>query len=187
MPIAGRLTDRTGAGRIVLVGLTLVTLGTIPLTQVSFTSSYWLVSGALFVRGLGMGATMMPSMSAAMQTLTHAAIPRATTALNIVMRVGGAIGTALLAVVLQHQITQRLPVASGRGLGAAQNVGPAARAHVGPALADAFAHTFWWAIALTVLAFIPAVLLPRHKPELPAEEERPPDAAAEEVPEPIGV
>ena len=27
MPIAGRLTDRTGAGRIVLVGLALVTLG----------------------------------------------------------------------------------------------------------------------------------------------------------------
>jgi EmrB/QacA subfamily drug resistance transporter len=186
MPIAGRMTDRTGAGRIVLVGLTLVTLGTIPLTQVSFTSSYWLLSGALFVRGLGMGATMMPSMSAAMQTLTHAAVPRATTALNIVMRVGGAIGTALLAVVLQHQITAGLPAASGRGLGAAQNVPAAARAQVGPALADAFAHTFWWAIALTVLAFVPALLLPRHKPEF-APEERPPDAAPEEVPEPIGV
>ena len=68
--------------------------------------------------------------------------------MNIIMRVGGAIGTALLAVVLQHQITERLPVASGGGLGAAQNVSPAARAHVAPAIADAFGHTFWWAIAL---------------------------------------
>ncbi len=33
MPIAGRLTDHTGAGRIVLVGLALVTLGTLPFAQ----------------------------------------------------------------------------------------------------------------------------------------------------------
>jgi EmrB/QacA subfamily drug resistance transporter len=183
MPIAGRMTDRTGAGRIVLIGLVLVTLGTIPLTMVTADSSYWLLSGALFVRGLGMGATMMPSMSAAMQTLTHAAVPRATTALNIIMRVGGSIGTALMAVVLQHQIAERLPAARG-GLGAAQNVPAAVRAQVAPRLADAFAHTFWWAIVLTVLAFIPALLLPRHKPE-PVEEEEPPDVAGEEVRVPV--
>jgi EmrB/QacA subfamily drug resistance transporter len=185
MPIAGRLTDRTGAGGIVLVGLALCTLGTIPLTQVTADTSYWVVSGALFVRGLGMGATMMPSMSAAMQTLTHAAVPRATTALNIIMRVGGSIGTALLAVVLQHQITERLPAARGGGLSAAQSVPAAVHARVAPALADAFAHTFWWAIALTVLAFVPALLLPRHLPEPPPEE--PGEFAPEEVPEPVGV
>jgi EmrB/QacA subfamily drug resistance transporter len=186
MPIAGRMTDRTGAGRIVLIGLTLVTLGTIPLTLVDAGTSYWLLSGALFVRGLGMGATMMPSMSAALQTLTHAAVPRATTALNIVMRVGGSIGTALLAVVLQHQITERIPAARGGGLGAAQNVPAAARALVAPRLADSFAHTFWWAIVLTVLAFIPALLLPRHKPA-PVEDEAPPDVAGDEVRVPVEV
>jgi EmrB/QacA subfamily drug resistance transporter len=189
MPIAGRLTDKTGAGRIVLVGLALVTLGTLPLTQVTDGTSYWLVSAALFVRGLGMGATMMPSMSAAFQTLTRAAVPRATTALNIVMRVGGSIGTALLAVVLQHQITERIPAARGGGLGAAQNVPPAARAHVAPTLAQSFAHTFWWAVILTAVAFLPAVLLPRHKPEFAPEEGPPPEGgeARDEAPVPIEV
>jgi EmrB/QacA subfamily drug resistance transporter len=186
MPIAGRLTDRTGAGRIVLVGLALSTLGTIPLTQVTAGTSYWLISAALFVRGLGMGATMMPSMSAAMQTLTHAAVPRATTALNIIMRVGGSIGTALLAVVLQHQITSRIPAAHGGGLAAAQNVPAAVHARVAPALADSFAHAFWWAIILTAVAFLPAVMLPRHKPEL-APEEGPPDVERGEAPVPVEV
>jgi EmrB/QacA subfamily drug resistance transporter len=188
MPIAGRLTDKTGAGRIVLVGLTLVTLGTIPLTQVTDGTSYWLLSGALFVRGLGMGATMMPSMSAAMQTLTHAAVPRATTALNIIMRVGGSIGTALLAVVLQHDITTRIPAVRGGGLGAAQNVPSAARAHIAPTLAGAFGSTFWWAVVLTAVAFLPALLLPRRKPEFAPEEGPPGESGArDEAPVPVEV
>jgi EmrB/QacA subfamily drug resistance transporter len=171
MPVAGRLTDRTGAGRIVLVGLALTLAGTLVLTQVTATTSYWMLSVALFVRGLGMGATMMPAMSSAFQTLTRAAVARASTALNIVQRIGGSIGIALLAVVLQQQITSRVPAAGGAGLGAAQNVPPEARAALAPHVAAAFGHTFWWAFALTALAFIPALRLPRH---LPA---RPPEAA----------
>jgi hypothetical protein len=50
--------------------------------------AFWLLGAALFVRGVGMGATMMPAMSAAYQTLSRAAIARATTSLNIIQRVG---------------------------------------------------------------------------------------------------
>ena len=184
MPIAGRLTDRTGAGRIVLVGLALVTLGTVAFTQVSAATSYWLLGAALFVRGLGMGATMMPAMSAAFQTLARAAVARASTALNIIQRVGGSIGTAVLAVVLQHQITDRIPAVHGGGLGAAQSVPPAVRERIAPKIADAFGHTFWWALILTVLAFIPALLLPRRlpAPAATAAEERPSADAREPVP-----
>jgi EmrB/QacA subfamily drug resistance transporter len=184
MPIAGRMTDRTGAGRIVLVGLMLVALGTIPFAQVTEHTSHWVLGGALFVRGMGMGSTMMPAMAAAYQTLTRAAVARATTALNIVQRVGGSIGTAVLAVVLQHEITSRVPAAAGGGLTAAQNVPVSARAHVAPAIAGAFGHTFWWALVATVLAAIPALLLPRHRPE-PAEREDP--SRADEGGEPVPV
>jgi EmrB/QacA subfamily drug resistance transporter len=187
MPIAGRMTDRTGAGRIVLVGLTLVTIGTLPLAFVSESTPYWLLEAALFVRGMGMGSTMMPAMSAAYQTLTRAAVARATTALNIVQRVGGSIGTAVLAVVLQHEITSRLPGAGGGGIAAAQNVPPAARAHAAPLIGEAFAHTFWWALAATVLAFVPALMLPRRVPE-PAEREEPAAPPPEErAEEPVAV
>jgi EmrB/QacA subfamily drug resistance transporter len=175
MPIAGRLTDRTGAGRIVLVGLALVMIGTIPYAFVKADSSYWLLGAALFVRGMGMGATMMPAMSAAYQTLTRAAVARATTALNIVQRVGGSIGTAVLAVVLQHEITSRLPAGTdtaGGALGAVQNVPASARAQIAPPVSAAFAHTFWWALGATVIAVIPALMLPRELPE-PAEREDP--------------
>jgi EmrB/QacA subfamily drug resistance transporter len=177
MPIAGRLTDRTGAGRIVLVGLALVLIGTVPFAFVKADSSYWLLGAALFVRGMGMGATMMPAMSAAYQTLTRAAVARATTALNIVQRVGGSIGTAVLAVVLQHQITHRIAGgAAGGGLAAVQSVPAGTKAQIAPEISAAFAHTFWWALGATLIAVIPALMLPRDLPA-PAEREDPiPDA-----------
>ena len=101
-------------------------------------------------------------MSAAYQTISHAAAARATTALNIVQRVGASIGVAVLSVLLQHEITSRLP-GSG-GIGAARDVSPAIRAAVAPKLADAFGVTFWVATAMLAVAFLPALLLPRHRP-----------------------
>ncbi len=107
MPISGRIVDRGAAGKVVLCGLPLVALGYLTYTQLGADTSYALLAGSLFVAGLGTGATMMPAMSAAYQTLNHAQVPRATTTLNILMRVGGSIGTALFAVVLQHQIRRQ--------------------------------------------------------------------------------
>jgi EmrB/QacA subfamily drug resistance transporter len=168
MPFAGRAVDRNGAGRIVMVGLTLLGVGFIGFTQLGATTSFWLLGGLQFVIGLGMGAAMMPSMSAAYQTLLHNQVARATTALNIIMRVGGAVGTALLSVVLTHQLAAQLPNASGdSGLAAAQSVPPGARDQVAPMIASAFGHTFWWAVGLVALAAIPALFLPRQKPALP--------------------
>jgi EmrB/QacA subfamily drug resistance transporter len=172
MPIAGKLTDEVGPGRIVLGGLSLLFLGMLGFTQVGADTSFWFMGGSQFLVGLGMGASMMPAMSAAYQTLQRQQLARATTALNIIQRVGGSIGTALLSVVLTHQLADRLP--GDGGLGAAQSVSPAVRDRLAPDIAAAFGHTFWWSAGIVALAVIPALLLPRHKPAAPAT----PEAAA---------
>jgi EmrB/QacA subfamily drug resistance transporter len=169
MPIAGRIVDRTGAARIVLPGLVVTLVGFAFFTQVQADTSYVLLMGASFVAGLGIGATMMPTMAAAYQTLGHAEVSRATTAFNIVQRGCGALGVALTSVILANQLADRLPGAAnaGEGLQAAQSIPPAAREQMAPLVADAFAHTYVWAFALIALAAIPALFLPRTKPELP--------------------
>jgi EmrB/QacA subfamily drug resistance transporter len=167
MPIAGKLTDETGAGRIVLGGLTLLLLGMLGFTRVGADTSFWFLGSAQFLMGLGMGAAMMPAMTAAYQTLQRQQLARATTALNIIQRVGGSIGTALLSVVLTHGLASRLPGGNEGGLAAAQSVAPAARERIAPDIAEAFGHTFWWAAGIIVLAVIPALLLPRHRPQGP--------------------
>jgi EmrB/QacA subfamily drug resistance transporter len=181
MPIAGRLTDMTGVGRIVPAGLAVVGVSFLALTQLAADTSYWVFGAALFVMGLGMGFTMMPTFSGAMQTLRRAAIARASTTLNIEQQVGASIGTAVLSVLLTHEIISHLGAGGGGG-GIGKTLPPAVRERVAPSLAEAFGATFWYALALIVVAFVVAiVLLPKQKPE-PVDD---PDAPAAAEPAPV--
>ncbi|RKQ86546.1 EmrB/QacA subfamily drug resistance transporter [Solirubrobacter pauli] len=165
MPIAGRITDRVGAGKVVPFGIVVALLGTGVYTQLEADTSFWVLGIALWVRGLGLGMTMMPAMAAAYQTLSRAAVPRATSLINIIRTVGGSVGTAVLTVVLERQITAQ--VGGSGSLGALTGTGDVSQ--IAEPLADAFAHTFWWAVGLTALALIPAFFLPRHPPPAAAD------------------
>jgi len=170
MPIAANMTDKTGPGRIVLVGLGLVGLGTLGLTQIQSDTPMWIIEGMLFLTGLGMGSTMMPAMSAALGSLERHEIARVTSGMNVVQRVGGSLGTALLAVVLSHQITRIMPGAVGgiAGMRAAGGAAPAMPAPVLAALGHAFGHTFVWSLGIIVLGLVAASFLPRKKLARPA-------------------
>ena len=104
MPIAGKLTDRMGGGPLALFGVTLCTVATIPFGLIgAHTSIVWL-SVAMFIRGIGIGFGFMPTMAAAFASLKRSELANATPQLNVLQRVGGSIGTAVLAVVLQRAL-----------------------------------------------------------------------------------
>jgi EmrB/QacA subfamily drug resistance transporter len=170
MPIAGQLTDRTGVGRIVLVGLTLTLGAMLALTQIGADTSYWTLGAILFVMGMGLGSTMMPIMSGAMQTLRRAAVARASTTVNILQQVGASIGTAVLSVTLAGALAARLPQSAGGAAAPSGAIPDAVRDRIAPLMADAYGHTFWWATGLLVISFAAAALLPWNKPEAPVDE-----------------
>jgi EmrB/QacA subfamily drug resistance transporter len=162
MPIAGRLTDRYGPTRLPAAGLPLAALGMLPFAFVTSTTSFVLLCGSSFVLGLGMGLSMMPTMTAAMQAVPPAAIARTSTAMNIIRQSGASIGTAILAVILTSQVSSRLGGATpsgGSGFEALQGMSAAQRAVAAVPLADAFAATFVWAVVLLALAWVPAMAL----------------------------
>jgi MFS family permease len=164
--LAGYLTDRVGARRVVPAGIALALAGTAWYTQVGVHTPYWATLAALFLIGAGLGATITPAMAAAYQGLPPAAMGHATSAINVVQRVAGALGSALLAVVLQQATTARLPGFHG-GIGQAGQLA-AASPPAAAALARAFEVSFAVALAITVLALIPAVMLPRgDEPQSP--------------------
>jgi MFS family permease len=142
LPLAGWLTDRVGARGITSAGIVVAALGTVAFTQIGPRTPDAFLAAALGVVGLGLGATVAPSMAAAFRALPHAEMPQGTSALNTIQRIAGAIGTALFAIILQHMISSRVP------------------SHPG-SLAGAFGATFWVAAALIATALGPALLLPR--------------------------
>jgi EmrB/QacA subfamily drug resistance transporter len=140
MPLVGRLTDRLGGGPLALVGVAVTTAATVPFGLIgSHTSIVWL-SIAMLIRGMGVGCAFMPAMSAAFAALRRSELPDATPQLNVLQRVGGSIGTAVLAVVLQRAL------AGAHGLNAA---------------AGAYGTAFWWSLALTAIAIVPCFVLLR--------------------------
>ena len=159
MPIAGRLTDEIGARAVIPAGVVLALAGTAAYTQLGAHTSYLFLSGALFLIGLGLGSTIVPAMGVAYQSVPREAVPQATSSINVIQRIAGSVGTALLAVVLQRSIASSLGI---RSLGALPRDG---RTHAAPALADAFGTTFWVALGLVAAALIPALLLPRSRPQ----------------------
>ncbi|WP_329254144.1 DHA2 family efflux MFS transporter permease subunit [Actinoallomurus sp. NBC_01490] len=166
MPVGGKLTDRIGPGRVVLIGLVVVVASVAGFTSLLHAdTSYWSLGAVLFVMGLGMGLTMMPTMAAAIQTLVHDEVPRASTMLNIIQQVSASIGTALMSVLLANNLTDKLGAGSGGGLSSAQKIPPALMHKIAGPMADAFQSTYWWAVGLLALAFLPALLMPRHRPD----------------------
>ncbi|AHK33311.1 multidrug resistance transporter [Rhodococcus opacus PD630] len=176
MPVAGRLVDKIGPGKIVLTGLPLILIGLGTFTQVAADSPTWLLMGALFVMGMGMGCTMMPLMTAAIVTLSNDQVARGSTLMNIVQQTAGSIGTAVMSVVLTNQLLDRgldsQTVAMQHVPEVAAQEPPGMVDQVLSQAADAFGNTFLVATVLIALTLIPAFLLPRKKsvnPQLEAE------------------
>ncbi len=169
MPIGGKLTDRIGPGRVVLVGMVVVVASMAGFASVlEADTSYWVLGSVLFVTGLGMGMTMMPTMAAAIQTLAHDEVPRASTMLNIIQQVSASLGTAMISVLLANRLASNLGGSGGGEIGSAEKIPDAVMDKIAKPMADAFQHTYWYAAGLLIFAFLPALLLPRKKPETPA-------------------
>jgi EmrB/QacA subfamily drug resistance transporter len=138
MPLAGKLTDRWGGGPVALFGVIVTTITTIPFGLIGAHTSIALLSVAMLLRGMGIGFAFMPAMAAAFASLDRSELPDATPQLNVLQRVGGSIGTAVLAVVLQRAL-----------------IG----VHTPSGAASAYGTAFWASAVLTALAIGPCIVL----------------------------
>jgi EmrB/QacA subfamily drug resistance transporter len=136
-PTSGRLTDSVGSRAVAIGGVLVAAVATVPFALAGADTSAWWLGAALVVRGVGLGAVMIPVMAVAYAGLVGQDVAHASVLTRVAQQIGGSFGTALLAVVLQHALASGAPDA-------------------------AFDRAFWWAIALTVLAAVAAPALPRR-------------------------
>ncbi|PZQ87754.1 MAG: MFS transporter [Leifsonia xyli] len=138
-PIAGLLIDRIGPRALAMIGFAVMALGTVPFALADAdTSNLWL-GIALVVRGLGLGTVLIPLMTVSMSGLSHDEIPQATMITRIAQQIGGAFGTAVLAVVLTTMLTGITDPADA---------------------ITAFHAAFWVAAGVAVLALLASLALP---------------------------
>lgn len=98
--VAGKLTDRIGPRPVVLAGFLVVLVGTLPLIAIGKTTCVPLIVLTLVVRGFGTGAVVIPLMASSYRDLQSAQVSHASVLVRIAMQLGGAFGTAALAVIL---------------------------------------------------------------------------------------
>lgn len=140
----GILSDRIGSRLIVMISLVVTMLGTLPFAFAGPDTNQVLLAAALLIRGAGLGGLLIPITASAYMGLSRDQVPDASTTTRILQTIGGAFGSALLATIVQHQL-------SSSKISNIQNV------------ANAYNVAFWWAIGFTVIAIIPALLLPVFK------------------------
>ena len=141
MAISGRVTERAGGGVTSFFGVVITAAATLPFVFIAAETSYWLIGAAMIARGFGIGMSMMPSMTAAFTVLRRDQVAHASPQLTVLQRVGGSIGTAIFTVVLQ------------RGIDGSSGT-PAE-------VAQAFGNTYWWVMAVALVALIPTLVLTR--------------------------
>ncbi|MYQ89245.1 MULTISPECIES: DHA2 family efflux MFS transporter permease subunit [unclassified Streptomyces] len=142
--LVNRTIDRFAPRTLVVTGIGLILLGTVPFTRLGHEPPDIAIASALAVRGIGMAMVGAPVMNIVYSRIEPEFLPRASGALNLLNTVGGSVGTAALAVVLQNRLSAR-----------------------GPDISGAFGDTFWWVLGFCLFAAAGATRLPRTGPDAP--------------------
>jgi EmrB/QacA subfamily drug resistance transporter len=145
MRMSAVATERWGGGLTAFFGGVVTVVATIPFVLIGGGTSYWLIGAAMVARGFGIGMSMMPAMTAAFAVLRPDQVNHATPQLNVLQRVGGSVGTAILSVVLSNHLSDASAAAGGQASAAE--------------MASAFGDTYLWVLGVTAFALLPTLLL----------------------------
>ncbi|MHC9043203.1 DHA2 family efflux MFS transporter permease subunit [Microbacterium saperdae] len=100
MPIAGRLSDRIDGRLLVWAGTVIALAGFLILLTTGRTTPLWVFAGLSLTIGIGLGSIGSPTVSTLYRVLPGALVPSGSTILFVVNQLGGALGVALLVLLI---------------------------------------------------------------------------------------
>jgi EmrB/QacA subfamily drug resistance transporter len=104
-PFAGRMADRIGGKYILTAGISLFTIGFGTFIYVAGPDSTWLTFLLpAIIAGAGMGMTFAPMTTVAMRNISPRVAGAASGVLNTTRQLGAAIGSAVVAAILQNRL-----------------------------------------------------------------------------------
>src|SRR4051812_21163094 len=101
-PLSGRLSDKVGPRPLMAIGLSLTAFALFLLTRIDVGTSYGLLLPAFVIMGAGIGLTMSPMSTAAMNSVREDKAGVASGILSMNRMLGGTFGVAALGALFQH-------------------------------------------------------------------------------------
>ena len=186
-PIAGRLADRIGPQRLIVTGLLLIAASLYIQTHITLDTGYGLLLAAFMVMGVGIGLTMSPMSTAAMNAVEVSKAGVASGILSMSRMVGGTFGVAAIGALFQgmirHDLDSKLAAfgfgdsqrealvdaAGTRGVGnIAHQMDPESARQIVTAVEDSFIHSLatamWMSFAVIIIGAVLAAVLIERKP-----------------------
>jgi EmrB/QacA subfamily drug resistance transporter len=108
-PVAGRLADKVGPRRLMVPGLSLVTVSLVLFSLLNESSTFWTLLPALLVGGIGMAMSMSPTTTAAMHAVPVEKAGVGSAVINSMRQVGGSVGIALMGAIVATQFNASRP------------------------------------------------------------------------------
>jgi EmrB/QacA subfamily drug resistance transporter len=166
----GTLVGRTGRYKIFpVVGFFVMAIGLFLLSRLSPGTSFWVMSGAMFVLGIGIGLSMQVLTIIVQNTARYSDLGVATSAVTFFRTLGSSFGTAVFGAIYSNGLASRLTSALARSPG----VNPKAiktpeTLHRYPdsairlilsAYSDTLHVVFLWGVPVAALAFVVSLFL----------------------------
>jgi EmrB/QacA subfamily drug resistance transporter len=102
-PIAGKSSDRFGSRWLMTIGMVLLGVQLLYLSQLGPDAEFWNLLPGLLVGGLGMAMTMTPTAAAATRAVPVHKAGVGSAVLNAMRQVGGSVGIALMGAIVAHE------------------------------------------------------------------------------------
>jgi MFS transporter, DHA2 family, multidrug resistance protein len=143
LPVSGKWADRHGSRNITIAGLILLSLSNIVITFFSYPTPILLILTAMAFRGMALGMLVSPLTSTAINALDDTQTTSGSSVLNLFMQMAGSTGLAWL--TMAYSISNAFFVKTQ----------PIATAQY-----HSLSLAFWLAVAIALLAILPAFGLP---------------------------
>jgi EmrB/QacA subfamily drug resistance transporter len=161
--VSAMLVNRVGVKPVMLVGMSLLSVGLLLFTQVSVDGSYWadLFPGFLVI-GLGMPFVFVPVTIAAVAGVSHDQAGLASGLINQSQQIGGALGIAVLSAIATSTTDNALADGTSQP----------------QALVDGFTNAFWVAAVVAAVGVAAIAVFVRRSELAQAPEAEPATAVA---------
>ena len=106
-PIAGKASDKYGSRWLMTIGMVLLAVQLLYLSQLSADSGFWNLLPGFLVGGLGMALAMTPTAAAATRAVPVEKSGVGSAVLNAMRQVGGSVGIALMGAIVANASTGR--------------------------------------------------------------------------------